>query len=697
MKEIQKFRYDPLYRVIDETEEMNYIEGNFKIIFDRLKKINNLGLIPEIFKMAKYSKYEHGLGTTYQINSLLDIVDENTIPDKYRRPLRLASLFLHTGHLPYTYSTERSLLLASNLGKRNKDNKIKKYILKRLKKVMDKMNYDDKMIKNISQNLFSLKEYKQLYKYLSAEILIDKWGNLKNRFNDLEDDDLKVIIKNLIDRENHGYKFLILADKADYVQRDALYFGTVRIDIFPKHLYSEISKYNPKLSLSEEKLIEANLNYLTERFYNDSEVVWFSRLYEKILASLIISDNFKLLWLEYNDDEFKRLIIDNFEKDNNKTNLPPNWIKRAKELFTGEISYSSIFELKGISFQKEKDAIDIEYELIKKNESERGLLTYPFDKGILIAVDYLEKKKHEYPVNPNYNVFSISVFQDDSKKSFLELMKIFKNLSYYLSIIHVENCRTNFGKELSWTKHVRFKNEAVIDAISEAILSIEENESNKGDFIEKFLKSISNISTFNDLWSNFENQYIWEGQLNNFLKKHRDQFEEEEIHKYFTEGLLLLPVQLLQFGSTKKYIDKIYFELLQIISSIDDNARKGDFFEALCLLDKIRTKRGSFQFFLNGMVVIDPEKSKNKQDDNEFDIIELIINDNGKVECWIYACSIADDYKSNNQVQITKLADHIHSVFPDLTICTRYVIPEDKNTNQWSLKIEDAGRNYSSL
>lgn len=695
MNKIQKFRYDPLYRVIDETEEMNIVEGNFKILFDRLKKINNLGILPEIFKMAKYSKYEHGLGTIYQINSLLEIVDGNTIPDKYKRPLKLASLFLHLGHLPFTYSTERSLFLACNLGDRKEDNEIKKHIIKKLKKIIEIENKADEITNEIYKNIFSFRDYKLLYKYLSGYIIFENWGKLKTKFGGLNDEDLKLIIRDIVDKECDGYRFLNIADKVDYVQRDALYFGTVKIDVSPKHLYSDISKYKPSFSVSEEKLIDANLNYLNERFYNNSEVVWFSRLYEKILASLIISDYFKLDWLaKYNDDEFKRLITDNLDKDNSKTKLPPSWTKKAKELFNNDISYSLIFYLEGIIYRNEKDAIDIEYELIQKRESDRGLLTYPFEKGILIAIDYLDEDKYSYPIHQHYNVYSISVFQDNSKKRLLELLKVIKNLSYNLPINHVESCRESLSKEFSWTKEVDFKNKPVIDAISNAILLVEDSESKKGDFIEKFLKSISGILTFKELWNNFQNQYLWKGIIHRFLKGNKDQFEELEVYQAFTEGLLSLPIQLLQYNTNKKYLDIIYDKLEEIIPLDDYKDKKGHYFEALCLIDNMRTKKGTFQFFINGMVVIDPEKSKDQQEDNEFDIIELYINDSGKAECWIYACSISDNYEQKNREQIIKLTEYIHKRFPELIIRSRYVIPENKNSNQFKPKMENTGKNY---
>jgi len=189
--------------------------------------------------MARYPKYEHGLGTVHQINSLLDVADENVIPTRYRKSLILASLFLHLGHLPYTYSTERALLLASNLGRRSNENKIKRYVKTKIEKILSRINLDNKRKQDILDNIFSLRDYKSLYRYFSAEILVEKFGNLKDKVDGLNEEDLEVIIKDLVDKENDGYTYLSLADKADFVQRDALYFGTVRIDISPKHLYSE--------------------------------------------------------------------------------------------------------------------------------------------------------------------------------------------------------------------------------------------------------------------------------------------------------------------------------------------------------------------------------------------------------------------------------------------------------------------------
>lgn len=676
---------------------MRTVEGNFKSLFNRLKAINNLGTIPEVFEIAKYPKYEHALGTIYQVNSLLDLADDNTIPTKYRRPLKLASIFLHLGHLPYTYSTERALLLACNLGDRSQDNHHKKYVKKCLDKSLDIVGFEEHKKEIFLKRIFSLKDYSKLYRYFSAEIIISKWDKLKRSFQDLTDDDLKIIIRNIIDSESDGYKYMNLADEADYVQRDALYFGTVRIDISPKHLFGEISKYEPKFSISEKKLIESNLSYLMERFYKNDEIILFSRIYEKILASIIVSKNFQMKWLEeYTDDKLKRLITDSIDENNNKIVLPHIWIKRAKDLFEHKILYSKIFNLRGITFPKEIDVIEIEYLLIGKNESERGILNYPFERGLLLDINYLDEDTYEYPVHPNYRVFSINIFQDDSKKNFVELLKVIENLSHYLSEPHVHDIRIGLANQLSWTKRTRFNNDAIVNTIVDSIVDIETSgDYKKGDFVENFLKVITKIITFNELWHNFENQYIWRSQIDHFLNEHRDKLMESKTYHTFINGLLSLPVHLLQYKSSQKYIDEIYNKLLEKISMSDSADKKGNYFEALWLLNKIRTKNGQFQFFINGMVIIDPERTKQEQDKNEFDVIELIINKNGNAECWIYACSIADDYKQNNRDQLTKLADNIHDVFPDLMVRTRYIIPMNKNDDNWNPQIEDVGRNYN--
>jgi hypothetical protein len=264
---------------------------------------------------------------------------------------------------------------------------------------------------------------------------------------------------------------------------------------------------------------------------------------------------------------------------------------------------------------------------------------------------------------------------------------IAKRLSKYLSISHSEELRQGIGRELSWTNSVRFDNYAIVQEVAEAITSIEQTQ--ERDFILKFLRAISDIATFNRLWVDFKNEFLWKERIKRFINKSSAFGLRED----FVRGLFGLPVRLLQYNVPKKCLDNIYEELLGRLSLELDQDKKGNVFEAMWLIDRLRDRRGVFQFFLNGMIVIDPEKPKSKQDDNEFDVIELLINDEGKAECWVYACSIADHYRSKNEEQLRSLLDYLHESFPDLTIRTWYVIPENKGTGRWEPKREDTGRN----
>ncbi len=680
------FRYDPLYRVVDVTDEIRFIEGNAKTQFDRLKGIANLGILPEVLEMAKYPKYEHHLGTVYQVNCLLDM-KKDTIDPKYCLPLKLSAIFLHLGHLPFTYSTERALLLASSSGTNDLDNKAKSYLKKIMEKVLREADFDDKEQEEHLEKLFSIDNYKILYRYISCYIFLEKWNKIQREY-ELKDGDKMTILKNLIDTKNDGYGYLELANKADFVQRDALYFGTVKLDISPKQLYGlELPGHASEgFSIDEKKLIESNLDYLSERFYNSDRIRWVSRLYEKIVANLILSKNFKMEWLDNLDDsQFKRIITENSAPDGKPANLYKKWVKRAKDLFEDNIQFYRIFELSDISFEKQRNVIDMEYKLLGKNESTRGLLTYPFEKGLLLDIDYLRGPRQRFPCHSNYRQFSVGIFQEDSLQ-FIELLKIIERLSHHCSISHVEAIRWGLCKQFSWTKSIRFDNKNVIDAISEAIANIGDEE-----FLIKFLKSISSIKTFDALWHNFENQALWLYRISHIAGAHKEYIEDEDIWRYFVEGVLSLPVRLLQYDSTKKYLVKVYEKILEMIPATESSEKRGYLFEARWLIDRMQERRGKFQFLINGMVVTDLTKPKREQDKHEFDVIELLINESGEAECWIYACSIADNYTQKDKEQLRELADHIHGVYSELKIHTRYVIPQDKSNGIWRPKEEETG------
>jgi hypothetical protein len=232
------------------------------------------------------------------------------------------------------------------------------------------------------------------------------------------------------------------------------------------------------------------------------------------------------------------------------------------------------------------------------------------------------------------------------------------------------------------------------------MINIEKIENReRGYLMNRFRDSLIGIKRYIGLWTNYKS-YIQIFRFSLYLEdigKSEDQVDDEtyiKICRDFVKGLLLLPVKLLQYNSTKEHISNIYNDLLNTITNTDTQDLKGVLFEAAFLLSKIMKKNGKYQFYLNDTVIIDPTKAKDKQDDNEFDLIEFLINDSDKVECWIYECSISDSYMQTNKEKLARLADNINSIFPNLIIRTRYVIPNDKSKEDWTPREEDTGRNY---
>ena len=689
MSILGNYRYDPLYRVIDVTPEMRTIEGHLRVQFDRLKSINNLGIIPEVVEMAKYNKYEHSFGTIHQINSLLHI--DTKIPHKYHQPLKIAAKFLHLGHLPFTYSTERAIVISCYISEKANSSFVKDYLSTRIQNFGRVIDLQPGRIDTFKKDIISLRELNLLYKVISANILLDNWRRLYKKFDPkLDGATKKTIIANLVDFDSDGYRFLQLADQVDYVQRDALYFGAIRLDISPKHLYDGISQ-NTLLNSEEVELLEANLGYLVKKFYKRSDVIVFSRLYEKIVAALVASEKFKLeRLLEYDDDSFRWLITEYKDRSNNSANLPQGWISRVKKLFKKEYDFKEIFTLPSVDFPANKSILDIEFELVNKNNDTKELLEYPFETGVVLSVDY----SSGYDPDLGNQGITISAFQDSTQTDLTELLFILKKLSPYISLTNVQIIKERLCELLSWTGCCRINNNIVLESIAKAIQKIEEE--GQGIFTKDYVLNLSKREDFNMLWNDF-NLSFWRKTILEDLEcaiKNPD-FDRLGAYENIIEGIFSLPIDLIESEESKRYLARLYSKLNEMIASPGANSEKGKIFEAMCVLKTLLKQRDGFRLIINGFVVVNPEEESSKQDNKEFDIIEIFIDRDGKSEVWIYACSISDDIKAKNRESLTTLVDSIHERFPDQRIRSKYYNPTNKRSGNWEPKEDDAGRNVN--
>lgn len=677
--------YDPLYRVVEDVGPFESIEGRYKRLFDILKSIDNLGVIPRVFEMARYPKYEHTIGVIHQVSKLLSMADKETIPDRYRQALKLSSIFVHIGHTPFTFTTERALLLAANMGNRGKKNDIEDYISEKVSRALSEIQLDKKDIDNRIKNVMEMREPKKLYRFFSSCGVLNRKRDLLDN-NHIEEGRIKTVIENLIYKESDGYTYLNLASKADYVQRDALYLGTAKIDIPPENLYQGISKYDPKFGLSEERLIEVNLNYLSDRFYENKETVWFSRLLEKVISSISLSENFKSEYIEkYDDSDFERLITSNRDKNNEHANLPESWCERAHKILNDDFEFNQVFHIGGDSnyVPFNGDVVDFEYELINKRQSIRGLLKYPFENGTLISLEYAKDNNYNYEDQS----FDVRLFKDKNSTKFEPISEIVSNVIPYVGFSGVSEIRKGISELLSKTGYVSFDNMyglsmPVVRAISNEIEQMEESD------VSGLLHSLPSYSTYSQIWTVWENR-IWLNLPGTLLADPNNVKSEEARRDGLVTGLLSLPVDLLNYSKPSSFLETVRDRLYQSYPDVS-NDEKGSVFEAYCLVDRILNNRDCFQLFVNGMYLVNPQLEKGKRRINEYDIIEITHSDTEGPKIYIYECTIRDDYQNKDREKLREISDYIRdNVFTDVTISANHMVESDSDDEL--VEIEDAG------
>jgi hypothetical protein len=108
-----------------------------------------------------------------------------------------------------------------------------------------------------------------------------------------------------------------------------------------------------------------------------------------------------------------------------------------------------------------------------------------------LDIDYNEKPRYSVPDYPDYQSFSLWVFQNDSNRKFVELFKLIEQLTYYCSMSDIEKIRIELCKQFSWTGFARIDNFAVLDSIAKVIQKIEKKSEEKDkSAVNKFIDGI---------------------------------------------------------------------------------------------------------------------------------------------------------------------------------------------------------------
>ena len=107
MKHETKMKHfrDPIHGYIEVAEtELDIVNHP---LFQRLRRIKQLGLAHYVFHGAEHTRFGHSLGTMSVANDILDAVPE--IDCDLRRKISLAALLHDIGHLPLSHTFEKCI------------------------------------------------------------------------------------------------------------------------------------------------------------------------------------------------------------------------------------------------------------------------------------------------------------------------------------------------------------------------------------------------------------------------------------------------------------------------------------------------------------------------------------------------------------------------------------------------------------
>ena len=250
-----KLIYDNIHGYIRvDDHEQRIIDAP---IFQRLRKISNLGLAEYVYPGATHTRFAHSLGTLYVMDRVArQLIDEGVLKESDKKILRIVALLHDIGHYPFSHVLQDTM-----------------------KEKFREETVDHELI---------------------ATILIDKCDEIRKQIECITTAEE---VKSILQRTNVDkplYSYLMSSsldvDKIDYLQRDSIHSGAPygRIDI--DRLISTITVDNidhPSYLVIREKGKQAIENFLIARYhmfqtlYFHKTVAAFELMLNKICFELI--------------------------------------------------------------------------------------------------------------------------------------------------------------------------------------------------------------------------------------------------------------------------------------------------------------------------------------------------------------------------------------------------------------------------
>lgn len=670
-------RNDPLYRVMDLPPLVDKIDGMLKPIVARLDHISSLGLVSFLHGMARYPKSEHRYGTIHQVNQM---IASRWFPDAHADAMLLAACFLHVGHCPFTYATERAFLRACR-----QDTDARRFLDQAMAEVAKVADLEEEFVHVRQQELLALEHAEELYRWLSAYQLTQSEAKVKNalaqigRAKDERDGVCRKAVLNLADRTHRGWQYLDGANRADYVQRDGLYFGTVRLDISPKHLY-ERDFQEPSRATDEWSLVERNRTYLEERIYEPVQFRGNIAVFEHLLADYMICKGFTpeklLVW----DDDDLIEVLETGRTAGKTVTSSPRITNFGRSLVAREPDCETelVFKLPRVCYPCETPA-ELEQQLVDRTG--RGVLAYPCQNGFVVECKPCSRRA---PAPAGHRYFDVR-FHAVGKE--MEAERVFKCLSRLMPFYDLDSLASlqkALGQKLTLGGLCRIDAEETVRSVARFLEDLWASDDSRRSFKE-LRRSIDSLSYFDSLKRSLPNNFSL--MTLRWLLEDTERgpgFSTEENLYDLGSILLAIPAKAWSFSDPQNFLQALSASAWRVYEKEADKGEKGRLFEALCLLERMKVGAAEeFWMYVNGLTLLDDGSASPHQRTEiapepraEYDLIEVCLSDDTLQIDLSEASTDASGAKATAETQkLRDLMDMCHQAFPSAHIDTWLLRP----------------------
>lgn len=658
-------RNDPLYRVIDLPPLVDKIDGRLYSLVDRLTRISSLGLVAWLHRMAQYPKSEHRYGTVYQVARMMDAPWFKGRKKEHGDAMLLAACFLHVGHFAFTYAAERAFLRAC----RQKD-EVKAFLYKVVRKVTNETP-ELRSAEDYVEEFTNLIHAERLYRWFSAYRLLDNKPGVASALQEVETDknDYEAIcteaVQNLVNEESIGWKYLDYANRADYVQRDALYFGTARLDISHRHLYQR-DFLNPPLATDEWSLVDQSLSYLRTHIYETTELRGQIALFERLLAHLMCMQNVEATWLlDWDDGHLRGLLEEG--RAHGKQVIYAEAADRSRTFMNRQTEMQRGLTLRSVSHPARGSA-ELEERLVDRSGT--GLFRYPYDDGFVIDAK---------PVTPQtllpagWSQFDVDFYLSQGEVAGRKLFACLHKTLPYSDLTYWLEAQEALGRILTGVEVCHIANGPVIEAVEKALRALWQRKRSAFDNLWNLLEL---KTLYRDLWANFENftslitcrQWLVE-------RSEEPPGTIDQVFARMSRSILAFPGSTWRFKRPAAFIEELARSLWELYETEEDRGCKGNMFEAICLTERLKWgAQLAFWLYVNDLQLFEEADGQDtgamqKTPTREFDLIE-IYDGGGQLRIDVREASIDMSARKERaeKHKMNWFIDRASTAIPDATI-----------------------------